>query len=196
MLIHAPIFKHTLISTLGKERRSRLGEKLNPQFESSVSTFDDYCVLIVQFSREKINIFKASSIERGEPGASLYTDNHWWIRKTNMAARQFRVSLLASRWSQITDSTTKNMNFQALFEVQEMFFFFFFFLMADLLYIELPCIQSDSMQVWATCIDHSNDWLFLKSAIILHELRHILSQTRSHGDNFGASNIEHGGKFM
>ena len=64
-----------------------------------------------------------------------------------MAARQFRVSLLASRWSQITDSTTKNMNFQALFEVQEMFFFFFFFLMADLLYIELPCIQSDSMQV-------------------------------------------------
>ena len=46
-----------------------------------------------------------------------------------MAARQFGASLLASRWSQITDSTTKNMNFQALFEVQEMclFFFFFFF---------------------------------------------------------------------
>ena len=43
-----------------------------------------------------------------------------------MAARQFGVSLLASKWSQITDSTTKNMNFQALFEVQEMFFFFFF----------------------------------------------------------------------
>ena len=56
-----------------------------------------------------------------------------------MAARQFGVSLLASKWSQITDSTTKNMNFQALFELQEMFFF----LMADLLYIELPCIQSD-----------------------------------------------------
>ena len=42
-----------------------------------------------------------------------------------MAARQFGVSLLASRWSQITDSTTKNMNFQALFEVQEMFVFVF-----------------------------------------------------------------------
>ena len=62
----APIFKRTRISTLGKERRSRLGEKLNPQFQSSVSTFDDYCVLIVQFSREKINIFKASSLERGD----------------------------------------------------------------------------------------------------------------------------------
>ena len=45
-----------------------------------------------------------------------------------MAARQFGVSLLASRWSQITDSTTKNMNFQALFEVQEMFVFVFVFL--------------------------------------------------------------------
>ena len=45
MLIHAPIFKHNRISTLGKETRSRLGEKLNPQFQSSVSTFDDYCVL-------------------------------------------------------------------------------------------------------------------------------------------------------
>ena len=65
-LFHAPIFKHTLISTLGKERRTRLGEKLNPQFQSSVSTFDDYCVLIVQFSREKINVFKASSLERGD----------------------------------------------------------------------------------------------------------------------------------
>ena len=53
------------ILTLGKER-SRLGEKLNPQFQSSVSTFDDYCVLIVQFSREKINIFKAFSLERGD----------------------------------------------------------------------------------------------------------------------------------
>ena len=41
-------------------------EKVNPQFQSSVSTFDDYCVLIVQFSREKINIFKASSLERGD----------------------------------------------------------------------------------------------------------------------------------
>ena len=66
MLIHAPSFKHTRISTLEKERRSRLGEKLNPQFKSSVSTFDDYGVLIVQFSREKINIFKASSLERGD----------------------------------------------------------------------------------------------------------------------------------
>ena len=65
MLIHAPIYKHTRISTLGKER-SRLGEKLNPQFQSSVSTFDDYCVLIVQFSRGKINIFKASSLKRGD----------------------------------------------------------------------------------------------------------------------------------
>ena len=62
----APIFKRTRISTLGKERRSRLGEKLNSQFESSVSTFDDYCVLIVQFSRAKINIFKASSSKRGD----------------------------------------------------------------------------------------------------------------------------------
>ena len=62
----APIFKRTRISTLGKERRSRLGEKVNPQFQSSVSTFDDYCVLIVQFSREKVNIFKASSLERGD----------------------------------------------------------------------------------------------------------------------------------
>ena len=43
MLIDAPIFKHTRISTSGKERRSRLGEKLNPQFQSSVSIFDDYC---------------------------------------------------------------------------------------------------------------------------------------------------------
>ena len=45
-----------------------------------------------------------------------------------MAARQFGVSLLASRWSQITDSTTQNMNFQALFEVQEMFVFVLFLL--------------------------------------------------------------------
>ena len=58
MLIHAPSFKHTRISILGKERRSRLGEKASPQFQSSVSTFDDYCVLIVQFSREKINTVK------------------------------------------------------------------------------------------------------------------------------------------
>ena len=58
MLIHAPIFKHTRISALGKERRSRLEEKLNPQFQFRVSTFDDYCVLIVQFSREKINTVK------------------------------------------------------------------------------------------------------------------------------------------
>ena len=60
-----------------------------------------------------------------------------------MAARQFGNSLLASRWSQITNSTTKNMNVQALLEVQEMFVF----VMADLLYIERPCIQSDSVQV-------------------------------------------------
>ena len=79
------------------------------------------------------------------PGASLYTDNHWWIRKTNMAARQFggfvgkRFTSLfplvvqSKRWCQITGSTTKNMNFQALFETQEMVLF-----MADLVYIELP----------------------------------------------------------
>ena len=58
MLIHAPSFKHTRISTLGKERRSRLGEKVSPQFQSRVSTFDDYCGLIVQFLREKINTVK------------------------------------------------------------------------------------------------------------------------------------------
>ena len=107
MLIHAPSFKHTRISTLRKERRSRLGEKLNPQFQSRVSTFDDYCTI---FARENKYIQGFLCKTRG-PGASLYTDTDWWIRRTNMAAREFGVSLLASRWSQITDSTTKNMNF-------------------------------------------------------------------------------------
>lgn len=64
------------------------------------------------------------------------------------------------------------------------------FFTADLLYFELPCVQSDSMRVWATW---PLEWLLLESTIILHGLRHILSQTRSHGDNFGASNIEHRG---
>ena len=63
-----------------------------------------------------------------------------------MAARKFGVSLLASRWSQITDPKTKNRNFEALVKVQEMCSGFFL-VIADLLYIELPCIQSDSMQV-------------------------------------------------
>ena len=107
MLIHAPSFKHTRISTLRKERWSRLGEKLNPQFQSRVSTFDDYCTI---FARENKYIQGFLCKTRG-PGASLYTDTDWWIRRTNMAAREFGVSLLASRWSQITDSTTKNMNF-------------------------------------------------------------------------------------
>ena len=65
--------------------------------------------------------------------------------------------------------------------------------MADLMYIELPCIQSDPMRVWASW---PLEWLFHKSTIILHGLRHILSQTRSHGDNFGVLNIEHRGKYM
>ena len=135
------------------------------------------------------------------PGASLYTDNHWWIRKTNMAARQFGgfagrgftslfpLVVRSKRWSQITDSTRKNMNFQALFEVQEMVLF-----MADLVCIELAW---DEMRFNASvCYNWLLEWLFLKSTIILHGLRRILSQTRSHGDNFGASNIEHRGKFM
>ena len=62
---------HTRISTLEKERRNRLEEKLNPKFQSSVSTFDDYCVLIVQ-SREKINIFKASPLEWGDLELVVY----------------------------------------------------------------------------------------------------------------------------
>ena len=44
----------------------------------------------------------------------------------------FPLVLRSKRWSQITDSTRKNMNFQALFEVQEMVLF-----MADLVRIEL-----------------------------------------------------------
>ena len=64
--MHRTHFQTYANLNIGEERRSRLGEKLNPQFQSSVSTFDDYCVLIVQFSREKINIFKASSLERGD----------------------------------------------------------------------------------------------------------------------------------
>ena len=108
-----------------------------------------------------------------------------------MAARQFGVSLLASRWSQITNSTTKNMNVQALLEVQEMFF-----LLWPICYTSnVPVFN----QIQCKCELHdqdSNDSLLLKSEIILHELRHILNQTRSHGDNFGASNIEHRRKFM
>ena len=85
------------------------------------------CFNCAIFARENKYIQGFFFRTRG-PGASLYTDNHWWIRKTNMAARQFGVSLLASKWSQITDSTIKNMNFQALFEVQEMFVFVLFLL--------------------------------------------------------------------
>ena len=64
--MHRTHFQTYANLNFGEERRSGLGEKLNPQFQSSVSTFDDYCVLIMQFSREKINIFKASSLERGD----------------------------------------------------------------------------------------------------------------------------------
>ena len=83
-----------------------------------------------------------------------------------MAARQFGgfagrgftslfpLVVRSKRWSQITDSTRKNMNFQALIEVQRYKKWSFSW---PIWYASnLPEMRWDSMRVWAT-IDHSND---------------------------------------
>ena len=48
--------------------------------------------------------------------------------------------------------------------------------------------KKNNVCVQTSLISWPLEWLFLKQTINLHGLRHILSQTRSHGEKFGASN--------
>ena len=79
-----------------------------------------------------------------------------------MAARQFGVSLLPFRWSQITDSTTKIRIFKRSLRYKKCLFLFLFFVWPICYRSNFPVFNQ--IQCKCELLDHSNDWLFLKSA--------------------------------